>query len=370
MEQREDLKQQIERARERVIKLRRIKRMKDFQSFSEHVNDIATKQFGMITEDIRNRLDFELKLIDRYDRTELLNLFCMTISELKEKGIFARASLGYGYNVSLVCYLLGISLFNPMDHPELITDTYVRNTLSQAPVISFRMDKDGTEVIDKFLEELNYHVEKNNMKSCGIRRLTSPDDGSSFAIHYYCRPGAGRLRRLQHELGSSAFADIPKEDSQTLNLINSLDLHGTTTSCFSPITLEAIRMIQPHSISELTETLSFTSEKQLASLMRYIKNREEGVTEYTGHRRIDEQLRHTNGILLFTRQKRECLKWVNRKFFDSEQEFESYKKAMDTLLESSLTENKCDKYVEAFNLYRLAYAKVHYPEIFKKIISI
>ena len=99
--------------------------MKDFKKFREQVYDLAKRRFGEISEEIDQRLNLELEAIRINRRTLMLNTIALVLSELEKESIYCERTQQTGYNVSLVCYLLGISLFNPMDYPELITERYV-----------------------------------------------------------------------------------------------------------------------------------------------------------------------------------------------------------------------------------------------------
>lgn len=360
-------KQQIEIARQRVIKRRGLKRMADFEVFRSEVYTNAEKVFGEVPNEINERLELELAGIKNNNRMIMLATIVSVMRTLEDKGINSKLSLNDGYNVSLVCYLLGISTFNPMKHPQLITETYVINTLEAAPVISFRIDKDKQDAVDAILYDLGLEVERVEAAPVHIRKIKYVDDSKSdFTLQFMYRACCARLQQIRKEIGSEAFDEIPDDDMQTMALINNLDLYGTTTGCFAPITLEAIRQIQPSSISELTEVLSFCSERQYQDLQRYIYNRANCVSTYTGYPEIDTILKHTHGVLLFTIQKNDILKLrINGSVSD---EKNMIYEVCKLLLPFQLS-NKCDKYVEAYNLYRLAYTKVHYPEAFKKVIE-
>ena len=118
-------KQQIEIARQRVIKRRWLKRMADFEVFQSEVYTNAKKVFGEIPNEVRVRLEIELNGIKNNNRLIMLATMASVMRTLEDKGISSKLSLKDGYNVSLVCYLLGISAFNPMKHLQLITETYV-----------------------------------------------------------------------------------------------------------------------------------------------------------------------------------------------------------------------------------------------------
>ena len=365
-------KKQIEIARQRVIKRRWLKRMADFDVFQTEVYSTAKEIYGVIPNEVKDRLDLELTGIKNNNRTIMLATMVSLMSSLENKGIMSKLSLKNGHNVSLVCYLLGISTFNPMKHPQLITERYIINTLESAPVISLRIDKDRQDAVDAILYDLGLEVEREEAGPIHFRKIKYIDDSKyDFTLQFMYGACCARLQQLRNVIGTEAFENIPDNDMKTMALINSLDLYGTSTGCFAPITLEAIRQIQPKTISELTEVLAFCSERQYQDLQRYIYNRANHISTYTGYPEIDSILKHTHGALLFTRQKNDILKLRIHTSESDDPDAEKKKVIREVckLLLPFQLSNKCDKYVEAYNLYRLAYAKVHYPDAFQKVIE-
>lgn len=365
-------KKQIEIARQRVIKRRWLKRMADFDVFQTEVYSTAKEIYGVIPNEVKDRLDLELTGIKNNNRTIMLATMVSLMSSLENKGIMSKLSLKNGHNVSLVCYLLGISTFNPMKHPQLITERYIINTLESAPVISLRIDKDRQDAVDAILYDLGLEVEREEAGPIHLRKIKYIDDSKyDFTLQFMYGACCARLQQLRNVIGTEAFENIPNNDMKTMALINSLDLYGTSTGCFAPITIEAIRQIQPKTISELTEVLAFCSERQYQDLQRYIYNRANHISTYTGYPEIDSILKHTHGVLLFTRQKNDILK-LRIHTSESDDPDADKKKVIREVCKLLLPfqlSNKCDKYVEAYNLYRLAYAKVHYPDAFQKVIE-
>ena len=290
------------------------------------------------------------------------------VDELKKHDINISLSLGQGYNVSLVCYLLGISTFNPMNHPGLITEAYVKSTFKSSSEITFRIDKDETEVIDNFLGSLKCKIERKDLLGNNSRRVkTSRDSDFTFEFKHVCN--SGRIRIIGDLIGWDQFERFPTDDSETMKLIQEIDIYGTTTSSFAPITIEAIREIRPSNVEELADALSFTSEKQYGHLLIYLKNRESGNRVFTGHTEIDEILRDTYGIILNTWQMGEILKLPIRHASNDAFGKETIRERYRSLAAFPIV-NKCDTYVKAYSLYRLAYAKVHFPNEFKEALHL
>jgi len=71
-----------------------------------------------------------------------------------------------------------------------------------------------------------------------------------------------------------------------------------------------------------------------------------------------------------SRQRTECLKWTNRSYWIDEDKWMAYKERVKQLLKAGHAENKCDVYLEAHNLYKLAYIRQHYPDQYSKILII
>ena len=128
--------------------------MKDFKKFREHVYDLAKRKFGEISLEVDQRLNLEFESIRVNRRTLMLNTVSLILRELDADGVFCERTQQNGYNVSLVCYLLGISLFNPMEHPELITERFVRNTFENISRISFSVN---TNIMARLEDILDTH---------------------------------------------------------------------------------------------------------------------------------------------------------------------------------------------------------------------
>jgi hypothetical protein len=335
------------------------------------VYETAQVKLGQLTEDIKKRLDLELDAIEKYGRAELFSTLWWLFNELSAKGICAKLRQTNGYSVSLVSYLLGISLFNPMQHPKLITERYVINTLREVARVNIRIDVNKPEIIEQCIADWGYEYSKDSILKIHTLDLKAKNEESAdFALTYEYRPNSCRLQRAYHEITSDHFINIPYNDVETFESINELFLHGITTMCYPPITLEALRLIRPMSLSELAEALAFRSEKQYDDLMEYISNRLHESFTPTGRPEVDEMISHTHGVVLFSRQRTECLKWMNRSYWTDESPWQAYKERVKRLLHTGEVENKCDMYLEAYNLYKLAYIRIHYPDQFAKILNV
>lgn len=365
----EQIRQQIETARQRLIKQRRLSRMKDFKKFREHVYDLAKSKFGEIPKDVEHRLIAETDAIKGYGRGEMLLTMWRLVDELRKHDINIRLTLGQGYNVSLVCYLLGISSFNPIDHPKLKTESYVISTFKLSSEIVFKIDKDQSAVIDGFLNSLRYEVARMDVSGdFHSRQIKAGCEGNSdFVFEFKYEPNIGRTRIFGELIGWDKFEKIPTDDVETMKLIHDIDIYGATTSSLAPITIEAIREIRPSTVEELADALSFTSERKYSHLLNYLKNRTAGNRIFTGHPKIDEILSPTYGILLDTSQLGQIFKLPLRSEL-GENAYNAIRGKLRSLMASPIVD-RCDIYVKAYDLYRSAYVKVHYPEIFKKVIE-
>jgi len=103
--------------------------------------------------------------------------------------------------------------------------------------------------------------------------------------------------------------------------------------------------------------------------MEYLSNRLHENFTSTGRPEVDEMLSHTHGVVLFSRQRTECLKWTNRSYWSDEDEWQAYKERLKQFLKAGHAENKCDVYLEAHNLYKLAYIRQHYPDQYSNILN-
>ena len=344
--------------------------MKAFKELKNDVYEITQPKFGQLTDDVRLRLDLELNAIEQYGRTELLVALWRLFTDLSENGIGVKLRPLDGYSVSLVSYLLGISLFNPMEHPNLITERYVLNTLREVSGVDLRIDVNKPEMIVQLVYDYGYEYTENSLFKIHTLKVKSQHkESADFTLSYEYRPNSCRLQRACYEMKQDSFINIPYDDIETFESINELFLYGITTTCYPPITLEALRLIRPKSLSELTEALAFKSENQYDDLMEYLSNRQHKNFTPTGCSEIDEMLSHTHGVVLFSRQRTECLKWTNRPYWSDEDEWQVYKERVQKLLKTGPVENRCDVYLEAHNLYKLAYIRQHYSDKYSKILN-
>lgn len=340
--------------------------MKDFK---QEIWNLARMKFGEITEDVEQRLIVEVDAIKEYGRGEMLHTMWHLVDELRKHDINIRLTLGQGYNVSLVCYLLGISSFNPIDHPGIKTESYAIGAFKISSEIVFKIDKDQSAVIDGFLNSLRYEVARMDVSGdFHSRQIKAGCEGNSdFALEFKYEPNIGRTRIFGELIGWDKFEKIPTDDVETMKLIHDIDIYGAMTSSLAPITIEAIREIKPSNLEELADALSFTSERKYSHLLKYLENRDTGNRVFTGHPKIDEILSPTHGVLLNTSQLGQIFKLPLRSEFE-ENAYKVIRGKYRSLMASPIV-GRCDIYVKAYDLYRSAYAKVHYPEVFRQLLE-
>ena len=296
--------------------------MKDFKKFREHVYDLAKRKFGEISLEVDLRLNLELEAIRVNRRTMMLNTISLIIRELETEGIYCESTQQSGYNVSLVCYLLGISLFNPMAHPELITERYVTNTMDRISGMTFTVD---SNILEKLKNILNEHglkdvcsTEHSYLKQIEgtcydvyvVNNNLEDAESSSFELRIRYTNHKTLDRNILNMVGVDRYENIPDNDSMTWEMIHNLDVFGTTRH-LTMTNYESIRSIRPETVSELSEALSFEHDKQYGLLQEYLKNKHARAKIYTGDAVIDEILSHTHGVLMYSRQQEAYMKRLN-----------------------------------------------------------
>lgn len=299
----------VQKAIERVRAKRDIK-TKTYNEFRNNVYERAMIKFGHLADEVKQRLDIELAAIEKYDSTATLICMQRLFNELSQNNICSQLRIYNRYGISLVCYVLGISLFNPLGHSTIDTESIALEAFRYCHQFDFSIDRNAYKLIKQWLKKWGYtfEIEATDNVSSMIMNLKIDTD-KIVQTHIRHRPSACKHRRAICTFGDRLFDDIPLDDECTFETIYNLDLYGTTTACFSPITLEALRLCKPASLNELATALSFTKEEQYKDLMNYISNRD-----------------------------------INR-------------------------ENKFVEYIEAYNLYTLAYIKKYYPEYFDKVLT-
>ena len=162
--------------------------MKTFNELKNDVYEIAQTKFGQLTDEVRQRLDSELDGIEKYGRAELFVTLRQLFMDLSEKDICVKLRPLNGYSVSLVSYLLGISLFNPMEHPNIITERYVLNTLREVARVDLRIDVNKPEMIVELVYDYGYeYVRDSILKIHTLKVKAQHEESADFSLTYEYR---------------------------------------------------------------------------------------------------------------------------------------------------------------------------------------
>ena len=124
-----------------------------FNDLKSQVYDIAQQRFGHLTDDIKQRLDVELAAIEKYDNSAVIACIWRLFDELYKNNICSQLRIFNEYGVSLVCYVLGISMFNPLDHPTLDAESIALKAFRYCPWFNFSIDGNAYKLIEQWLKE-------------------------------------------------------------------------------------------------------------------------------------------------------------------------------------------------------------------------
>lgn len=129
--------------------------MKDFEKLIENLNkkDISIENKKIYEE----RILKELKII-KETKTEDSFIICLDIIEwAKSQGLLVRSVRGAGQS-SLIAYLLGITIVDPMKH-NLIFERYINTELKMAPYFSLDVSSNKINDLMSYLED-KYGIDK------------------------------------------------------------------------------------------------------------------------------------------------------------------------------------------------------------------
>lgn len=335
--------------------------MTQFERLQEKVDAAIAALPYALNEEQNMRLQNELQAIRDYRRAEMLNAIAEIVKENRDRQEYPTLCASEGYCVSYVCWLLGISDFNPLDHPWLISERFALNTFKKENDITMYYDTETDW--ESVMTRLYGSKAVGQCHECKVDTEDS-EDGQCFKIHvYYFRQShIYQIEQLIRERVDPSFnsADVPLDDEETFKLLNSYDWMGIKgDSPFNPRFIEAVRCIHPTTFSEFVHTWAI-QKTSILNIDIYVHNRDNDVTEYTGVPAVDEVLRQSNGVLLYTRQEEAIKEMV--KDLTSEEMWH-----VKMLLEDNNAVQKCSVYTEAIDVYRRAYMKAHYPEIFRQV---
>lgn len=335
--------------------------MTQFEILQERVSAAVAALPYALSEEQNARLASEMEAIRDYHRAEMILCTDAVNQEAIASGSHIELYSKEGYCVSFVFWLLGISDFNPYGHTELITERYCLDTFRKKSSIKIFMrdTQVGRDAVHK-LYGSRYQYKLDFM----VIDADATETGMSFKIGLTADKGIGRIYRLEDMIRKEVCPDfkvdqIPLDDVATFDAISNFDLEGVINSVSIEL-LSAIRQVQPHSFSDLVE--AFGAAKNAPSrFYEYVRNRKAGIKESTGIASVDDILSHTYGVILYCRQAREIsdrLKCLG-------------KNELGTVLGigvDDLYPAKCSVYSEVIDIYRRTYMKVHFPEIFERVL--
>lgn len=114
--------------------------MTQFEKLQERVDAAVAALPHALNDEQNRRLRNELQAIRDYRRAEMLNAVAEIVKDSRDWQVYPTLCANEGYCVSYVCWLLGISDFNPLDHPWLSSERFALNT--------FKKDEDITLYYD------------------------------------------------------------------------------------------------------------------------------------------------------------------------------------------------------------------------------
>lgn len=334
--------------------------MTQFETLSHWVDDAVADLPYNLSVKQQSRLQKELVAIHDYHMAEALIAASEIAFALKESKDYFQLFSCEGYCTSYVCWILGISDFNPFDYPELNSEDYFINTMKTLRFISFAVPS------KKEVRETMTRLYGDKFKDTGCSFEVSDEasnDGYGFSIQAFTRPASGLIYRVEDAIKENADPEfsslsIPKVDEDAFEIINSHDWLGVFTNRAANLTklMVILKAFPVHNLNEFCEAKAMAT-CSLLDIDRYIRNRQSQLNAYTGVKEVDEILSHTWGVLLYSRQ----LKAIRELMPSLTPEENSM---VATIVKGECQRNKCAVFTEVVDYYRLAYMKAHYPELF------
>lgn len=337
--------------------------MTQFDKLQEKVDAAIAALPYALNEEQNRRLHDELQAIKNYRRAEMLNAVTDVVRDSRDSQAYPMLRATEGYCVSFVCWILGVSDFNPFDHPWLTSERFALNTFKDCD--DFTMFYDIETDWRSVMTRLYGSKAKVQFNQCQIDTEDS-EDGQGFEIRVYTHRKS-YLYQIEHMIRDNVdpgfnSIDVPLDDEDTFRLLHSYDWFGINgDSGIHQKFIEAMRCIHPTTFSEFVHTWAIR-RTGILDIDMYVQNRDNGCTEYTGIPEVDKVLRQSNGILLYTRQK-EAIEDI-MKDLSTEDMWK-----VKHLLEGNKAQPKCSVYTEAVDIYRRAYMKAHYSDIFRRVLA-
>lgn len=278
----------------------------EYEALSHRVQTAVAALSMPLSPEQEQRLKHEMEVIRQNRRSVMLS----TVAEATE---FCASIQNWielpgteGYCVSFVCWLLGISDFNPFDYPQIDTESFAIKAFKELDYISLGA-MDGAALKQKVLCMHERRAQISGM-AVKVHYKASP-----FKVRVLSNNCYGRTKRVIETVRAGMdpmfdISQIPTDDAMTFKLIRTMDWLGVMPKYTTTKQIEAVRRVKP-------ENLEMLCEAELLSC------------------------RDTAVILMYD--------------------------AGDHIADSAAAEVRCAAFHRCLKAYRLAYLKAHFSDAFR-----
>ena len=203
----------------------------------------------------------ELDVVRITDSAEMFLVAEELCSMAKKARLFFDPSSAGGYSMSILCYLLGISIDNPLRYPEYKSIVTFERELKARNLMTFLVYDEGLKRIEKFMRRRYPDAEFKGFIDTFNAKVSATDEYSAFTIHAALDYESSRRERTLASIASINHErvdlnEIPLDDKTAFGLFNSLDWDGVTDNLVFTKVMNAVREQKPETILQLWSAIN------------------------------------------------------------------------------------------------------------------
>ena len=209
----------------------------------------------------KSRLNKELDVVKLTDSAEMFMAAASLSKDARMAGVVFDPSSCGGYSMSLLCYLIGISIDNPLLYPDYDSLLHFETSLRNSNMITFLVYDAGLDLLRDYMKHNYPDAKFKDYIDVFDAKVPATENYASFTIHGALDYESGRRERViaiikKMENEDIDVNDIELNDHGAFSLFNSLDWDGVTDNLMFTKVLDAVRKCQPDTISDLWKCIN------------------------------------------------------------------------------------------------------------------
>ena len=207
------------------------------------------------------RLKQELEIVKQTGCAEMFLAAEEMSRKAREEHLYLDPSPADGSSLSMLCFLLGISIDNPLRYPEYPSFADFENGLKTRKLMTFLCYDAGLNSARNFLNRRYPNGEAKDFGDSFTIKVPAAEEHTGFSIHLAVDYESARRERILYRISSQMKVNIdlnsiPLNDKSSFDLFNALDWDGVTDNVVFTKVMREVKEKKPDTILKIWQTIN------------------------------------------------------------------------------------------------------------------